>query len=121
MRSGLDPAGPEASEAVDALMASLRARPDFAPSHSELGRIFLKRDNLDGAIRELETAIALDPESTAAIYNLAQAYRKKGDRTRAGELLSRLSAMNAQERDDSSGELKRAVIRIVRDGSSPKP
>ncbi len=121
MRSGLDPAGPEASEAVDALMASLRARPDFAPSHSELGRIFLKRDNLDGAIRELETAIAFDPESTAAIYNLAQAYRKKGDRTRAGELLSRLSAMNAQERDDSSGELKRAVIRIVREGSSPKP
>jgi tetratricopeptide (TPR) repeat protein len=121
MRSGLDPAGAEASEAVDALTVSLRAKADFAPSHSELGRIFLKRDNLDGAIRELEIAIALDPESTAAIYNLAQAYRKKGDRTRAGELLSRLSAMNAQERDDSSGELKRAVIRIVREGSLSKP
>ena len=52
----------------------------FAPAHSELGRLLLKRDDVDGAITELEQATDLDPEATAALYNLAQAYRRKGDR-----------------------------------------
>jgi tetratricopeptide (TPR) repeat protein len=117
MRSGVDPAGPDAAEAVGALQASLRANQRFAPAHSELGRLLLKRDDLDGAIRELEIATALDAENTAAIYNLAQAYRKKGDRTRAAELLARVTKLNAQERgDDPAADLKRTVLRIVRDG-----
>jgi DNA-binding SARP family transcriptional activator len=82
----------------------------------------LKRNDLDGAIRELERAVALDAEATAAIYNLAQAYNKKGDKTRAAELLSRVSKLNAQERgDDPDGELKRTVVRIVREGTTLKP
>jgi tetratricopeptide (TPR) repeat protein len=122
MRSGLDPAGPGAAEAVTALQSSIGANPRFAPSHSELGRLLLKRDDLDGAIRELETAIALDAENTAAIYNLAQAYRKKGDRARAADLLARVTKLNAQERgDDPAADLKRTVLRIVRDGPAPKP
>jgi DNA-binding SARP family transcriptional activator len=121
MRSGVDPAAPAAAEAVTALGASIRANPRFAPSHSELGRLLLKRDDLDGAIRELETAVTLDAENTAAIYNLAQAYRKKGDRSRAGELLARVTKLNAQERgDDPSADLKRTVLRIVREGPAPR-
>jgi tetratricopeptide (TPR) repeat protein len=116
LRSGLDPAGSASDEAVGALHASIAANASFAPARSELGRLLLKRGDVDGAVRELEQAIALDSGSTAAIYNLAQAYRKKGDRTRAGELLARVSALNAQERgDDPAGELKRAVTRIVRE------
>ena len=122
MRSGLDPTSEEAAEALDALRASLRANPDFAPARSELGRLLLKRDDVDGAITELEKAAALDSGSTAAIYNLAQAYRKKGDKTRAAELLARLSKLNAQERgDDPTADLKRMVVRIVREGSSSRP
>jgi tetratricopeptide (TPR) repeat protein len=121
MRSGIDPAAPEAAEAIDALRASLRSNARFAPAHSELGRILLKRDELDAAIAELEQAVALDPDATGALYNLAQAYRKKGDRARATELLARVSRLNAQERgDDPTADLKRAVIRIVREGSGPK-
>ena len=122
MRSGVDPAGPGAAEAVAALQASIDANPRFAPSHSELGRLLLKRDDLAGAIRELETATALDAENTAAIYNLAQAYRRKGDRARAADLLARVTKLNAQERgDDPAADLKRTVLRIVRDGPAPQP
>ena len=122
VRSGIDPAAPEAAEAVDALQTSIRLNPRFAPAHSELGRLLLKRDDFDGAARELEQAVALDGENTAAIYNLAQTYRRKGDRARASDLLARLSRLNAQERgDDAAAELKRTVIRIVRDGSTAKP
>ncbi|HVR71586.1 MAG TPA: tetratricopeptide repeat protein [Vicinamibacteria bacterium] len=120
MRAGVDPAAPEASEAVTALRASLGARADFAPARAELGRLLLKQGDVDGAVRELERAVALDPESSAALYNLAQAYMKKGDRARAAEMAARVSRLNAQERgDDADGEMRRMVVRLVREGSAP--
>jgi DNA-binding SARP family transcriptional activator len=120
LRSGVDPATPAAAEAVEALRASIRAKDEFAPSHAELGRLLFKRDDLDLAVRELERAAALDPGNTQALYFLAQAYRKKGDRARAQELLSRVSKVNAEERgDDPGGDLRRAVVRIVREGTAP--
>jgi tetratricopeptide (TPR) repeat protein len=122
LRSGVEPASPAAAEAVDALRASIQANPRFAPARAELGRLLLKRDRVDLAIRELEKAAELDPGSTPALYALAQAYRKKGDVARAQEMLARVSTLNAQERgDDPDGELRRAVVRIVREGTAAPP
>ena len=119
IRSGVDAAAPEALEAIAALRASVRARHDFAPARTELGRLLLKRDEVEPAIEELEKAVALDPESTPSLYNLAQAYRKRGDRARASELLARVSKLNDQERgDDLDKELRRVVVLLVRDGTS---
>ena len=61
LRSGVDPASPAATEAVEALRASIQAKPDFAPARAELGRLLFKRDEVDPAIAELEKAPALDP------------------------------------------------------------
>jgi DNA-binding SARP family transcriptional activator len=120
LRSGVEAASPAATEAVSALRASIRANPSFAPAHAELGRLLLKRDELEPAIQELEKATTLDPASTPALYALSQAYRKKGDTTRAQALLARVSTLNARERgDDPDGELRRAVVRIVREGATP--
>ena len=120
LRSGAEAASPAAAEAVSALRASIRANPSFAPAHAELGRLLLKRDEVDAAIAELEKASTLDPASTPALYALSQAYRKKGDTARAQALLSRVSTLNAKERgDDPDGELRRAVVRIVREGTAP--
>jgi predicted Zn-dependent protease len=120
VRSGMDPASPEATEAIKALESSIAANRTFAPAHSELGRLLLKRDDLDRAITELEQATTLDPEATSALYNLAQAYRKKGDRVRATDLLTRVNKLNTAKRgDDPDRELRQIVVRIVRDGSSP--
>lgn len=119
LRSGVEAASPAAAEAVSALRASIRAEPSFAPAHAELGRLLLKRDDVEAAIQELEKASTLDPASTPALYALAQAYRKKGDTARAQDLLSRVSTLNAKERgDDPDGELRRAVVRIVREGTT---
>ena len=119
LRSGVEAASPAAAEAVSALRASIRADPSFAPAHAELGRLLLKRDELEAAIQELEKASTLDPASTPALYALSQAYRKKGDTARAQALLSRVSTLNAKERgDDPDGELRRAVVRIVREGTT---
>ena len=122
VRSGIDPAAPEAAEAVEALQASIRANPEFAPARSQLGRLLLRRNDVDGAVRELEKAVALDANATAALYNLGQAYNRKGDRQRAAELLARVSKLNAAERgDDPDSELKRTVVRIVREGNDVPP
>ncbi|HET6900585.1 MAG TPA: tetratricopeptide repeat protein, partial [Vicinamibacteria bacterium] len=119
LRSGVEAASPAAAEAVSALRASIRANPSFAPAHAELGRLLLKRDELEPAIQELEKATRLDPASTPALYALSQAYRKKGDTARAQALLSRVSTLNAKERgDDPDGELRSAVVRIVREGTT---
>lgn len=119
LRSGVDPTSPGAQEAVDALRASIRARPDFAPAHAELGRLLFKRDEIDLAVQELERSAELDPAGTAALYALSQAYRRKGDRAKAQELLARVNRLNAEERgDDPDGELRRAVFRIVREGTT---
>jgi tetratricopeptide (TPR) repeat protein len=120
LRSGIDPASPAAAEAVTALRASIKANPSFAPARAELGRLLLKRNEVDLAIRELEKAAALDPESTPALYALSQAYLRKGDRARAQEMVARVSKLNAAERgNDPDGELRRAVVRIVREGAAP--
>ena len=121
LRSGVDPAAPEAAEAAAALRASIEANPDFSPSRAELGRLLFKRDEIEPAIRELEKAVELDPAATPALYALSQAYRKKGDRARAQDLLSRVNKLNAEERgEDRDGELRRAVVRIVREGAAPR-
>ena len=118
VRSGIEPGSPEAVEAINALRASIKANPEFSPARSQLGRLLLRSNDVDGAIRELEKAVALDPGATAALYNLGQAYNRKGDRKRAAELLAKVSKLNEAERgDDPDGELKRTVVRIVREGS----
>jgi tetratricopeptide (TPR) repeat protein len=120
LRSGVEADTPEAAEAVAALRASIKANPEFAPARAELGRLLLKQGEVGLAIRELEKAVALDPASTPALYALSQAYRRKGDLARAQALLTRVSTLNARERgDDPDGELRRAVVRIVREGTAP--
>jgi predicted Zn-dependent protease len=119
LRSGVEATDPAAAEAVEALRASIRADPSFAPARADLGRLLLKRDEPQAAIAELEKALEIDPANTPALYSLSQAYRKTGDRARAQELLARVSKLNAEERgEDRDGELRRAMVRIVREGAA---
>jgi tetratricopeptide (TPR) repeat protein len=117
MRSGVDPAAGEAEEAVDALRAAVRQKPDLTAARAELGRILLRRGDLAAAVVELEKAVTDDPTSSAALYNLSQAYMKKGDRARAAELAARVSRLNARERGEGDADLRRAVFRLVREGA----
>ena len=95
VRSGIDPGGPAGLEAVEALRASIGANAAFAPARSQLGRLLLRRDDVDGAIDELEKAVELDPGATAALYNSGRCQRK-GDRQRASDLLARVRKLNAK-------------------------
>ncbi|HXW06383.1 MAG TPA: tetratricopeptide repeat protein [Vicinamibacterales bacterium] len=119
MRSGVDPADPAAAEAIGAFEQAARLDPQLAGPRAELGKILLARGDAARAIEHLEQAVRLDPDNASPAYSLAQAYRKTGETARAQDLLARVSRLNAQGRgDDPDRELRRMVVRIVREGAA---
>src|SRR5439155_24821205 len=59
--------------AIAAFRDALRFRPDYADAHANLGAALTATDS-EEAIRELEKAVALEPASVKAQFNLAVAY-----------------------------------------------
>lgn len=117
-RSGAAPDSKEGDEMLTALEASVRLNPSFWHSRADLGKILLARGKVDRAIVELQKAADLNPSATSPLYLLAQAYRRKGDEAKAGELAARVSKMQTEERD----ALPQATLRsIVREGTSTVP
>jgi tetratricopeptide (TPR) repeat protein len=122
LRSGAAPEDPAGTEALGAFRSAVRLQPAFASAQAELGKLLLKRNDVEGAIAHLEKAIDLEPESSTPAYVLAQAYRRAGQTERARDLLARVSRLNAQERgDDADGDLRRAMFRIVRESARTAP
>jgi tetratricopeptide (TPR) repeat protein len=113
-RSGPALKSPEENEAIQALERSVSLRPDFAASRAVLGKLLLRRNELDRAIIELEKALELDPQETSSLYQLAQAHRRKGNLERAKELYAKVDRLKSEERDKF---MSRTLIRLVREGS----
>jgi Flp pilus assembly protein TadD len=85
---------PWAKQAVDA------APRDFS-THKALGQALLDTDDVNGAIAELQTGIALAPESPGLHFTLAKAYQKAGrldDATKEREEFTRLDRMARENR-----------------------
>jgi tetratricopeptide (TPR) repeat protein len=110
MRSGLAPGSETESEAIKAFEASVRANPEFVHSRAELGKLLLRRGEVDRAIEELEKAVELDPTDASPAFQLGQAYRRKGDSARAQEMMIRVDKLHKTElKDDMAKALKRIV------------
>jgi tetratricopeptide (TPR) repeat protein len=104
----------EEKEAIQALEKSVLINPAFAASRATLGKLLLRRGEVDRAIKELEKALELDPEETSSLYQLAVAYRKKGNQARAKELFARVDQAKTESREQF---MKRTLLRLVRQGS----
>jgi superkiller protein 3 len=104
-----------APETTEALKRSIALNPSTARTQFLLGKVLAQSGRTDEAIDRLETALRLDKENVAAIYQLAQAYRKRGDTARANELFAKVSQAKAEASEQQAG--RRGLLRIVRDGS----
>lgn len=113
-RSGPALKSPEENEAIRALEKSVSLNPDFAASRAVLGKLLLRRNEVDRAITELEKALELDPQETSSLYQLAQAHRRKGNLERAKELFAKVDRVKSEERDKF---MSRTLLRLVREGS----
>jgi tetratricopeptide (TPR) repeat protein len=63
----------EDEAAITAFREAIRIRPNYAEAHANLGATLIPTDG-EQAIRELEKAVALEPASVKAQFNLATAY-----------------------------------------------
>lgn len=110
VQSGVIPGEPGEEEAYQALQVSIRLNRDFWHSRAELGKLLFRRGEIDRAIVELEHAVQLEPEDVAPFHLLAGAYRRKGNLTRAEELMDRVSQVRERMKEEES---LRAMFRIV--------
>jgi Flp pilus assembly protein TadD len=110
IRSGADTGSPADAEAIRALERSIQLNAKYAHSHAELGKLLLKEDEVDRAIRELKIATELDPNDSGPFFQLGQAYRKKGEKSKAEEMLARVAQLHTPEHEmDVNRELRRMV------------
>jgi len=98
LRAGATPASAaEFGEAQAALERAVAERPGYSSAHIALGRIYLARQNVEGAISQLETARQRDPRNRAVYAALATAWRRAGQPDKAREALAALAELNRQE------------------------
>jgi cytochrome c-type biogenesis protein CcmH/NrfG len=64
----------------------------------------------------LKIATQLDPNDSGALYQLGQAYRKKGQKAEADALLARVAQLHSPEHDS---DLKQELRRLVRLDTAP--
>jgi tetratricopeptide (TPR) repeat protein len=83
----------------------------FAPAHSELGKLYLRKNDAGAAIREFETATKLDPDDTTPYYQLSILYGKTGEKEKARQALERLKQINETVRNTGTN---RALVQRMR-------
>jgi tetratricopeptide (TPR) repeat protein len=69
----------DVAKAREAFQNALSADPDFPEAHTNLGSVLLQSGEIDGAIRELRTALDLSPGDSSACHDLMLALQKKGN------------------------------------------
>jgi tetratricopeptide (TPR) repeat protein len=97
MLSGVEVRSDEFGEARAALEQSVAQSPTYISARMSLGKLYLMEGRADDAILHLNVARELDPKNAAVYSNLAVAYRKRGDKTRAEEILAILAKLNKEE------------------------
>jgi tetratricopeptide (TPR) repeat protein len=108
-RSSSKPGTELEKEAIDALERSVSLAPRLAQPRAVLGKILLRRGEVDRSVAQLEKAVELDPSDMGATYQLAQALQKKGDVTRARQLFSIVQQAGTRERDATRQNLLRIL------------
>jgi Flp pilus assembly protein TadD len=116
IHSGAEPGTPGADEAVAAFESSIRLNSNFSHSHAELGKLLFKQGQVDRAIAELKAATSLDPGDSGPVHVLAQAYRKKGQKAEADEMLAKIAQLHS---DDHSLDVRKELKRLVRQDMAP--
>jgi tetratricopeptide (TPR) repeat protein len=96
------------------LVEALRLDADRAEGRTALGTFLAARGDLDGALRELRAAVAIEPAFVAGVANLADVHRARGEEGEAERVLRA-----GLERSPESAPLHHALgLALVRAGRS---
>jgi tetratricopeptide (TPR) repeat protein len=112
-RIGAPPGTELEKEALADLKRSVEIEPNMAPSRVALGRMLLRRGEVDEAIVHLERAIQLNPDNLSPAYQLATAYRRKGNKEKAAEYQAMFEKYKEEDRDRY---MNVQILRLLREG-----
>jgi len=76
-------------EAIKAYNKSLSLAPDFVDAHLGIGIIFLKQKKFESALKELQTADMLRPNSSEILFNIVAVYQAMGQNHEAKIVLDK--------------------------------
>ena len=83
-----------------------------AGDHALLGKLYAAAGRREEAIRELQQAVAMDPELDAPVYQLARTYQQMGNREQAAEWSAKLNTLKQQHAAAFSLEKKAGATAI---------
>lgn len=111
LAEALSMSGPASeAEALAAARQSVGSNAAFPQARTLLGKLLLQRGQAALAVQEFEQAVRLDPANTAIAYQLAQAYRHKGEAAKADALFSKVRLAKAE---DPAQAARRTFLRIL--------
>lgn len=97
-------------EALRAFETAIRLNPNYAHAHMQLGKMLLKRGDMNRAVEELEKAINLDPTDEGATFQLARAYHKNGNQARSSELMERFAKLHVRKQENEDTKLLKHIV-----------
>jgi tetratricopeptide (TPR) repeat protein len=94
--------------AVDTCRSGLVTHPHYLSARVTLGRALVALDRLDEAHRELEYALAGEPDSVGALRGMGELHLRRGNRDDAHQCFTRALALAPYD-----AELERAVSQLT--------
>ena len=115
LRQGASSGQKEFTEAREALLRALRAKPDFARARALLGKLYLQSGDAPKAVEELQLALKSEPTNRQALNQLRVALRRLGRVEEASAVSERLRQQVEQE---LASDVSRHRVKLVK---APEP
>jgi len=93
---GVEPGNADFGRALHSAQRAVALRPNLAPAHAVLAKLYLDAGRDGQAAQECRKALAIDPKDQTSLYRLIQALRKTGDTKELPKLLERLAELRKQ-------------------------
>ncbi|MGO9108225.1 MAG: tetratricopeptide repeat protein [Thermoguttaceae bacterium] len=100
-------------EAIAQYRASLKIRPDYAPTHVNLGLALASRGHLDEAIAHYQKALEIEPNFVAAHVNVGLALASRGRPDEALRHYQKALALASAQNDKALADVIRARISAI--------
>jgi len=105
------------------LQKSVGLDPHFADVYLQLGMLYKAQGKKDAALGEFRKAVAAEPKSSAAHYQLSLAYRRSGNAAKADDEMKRYDELRRSEAaalEKERHELRQFVTTLKDEHSSPR-
>ena len=80
----------------------IHIKPDYADAYYELGKALLGREDVKGAVENLETSVKLKPDRSYSHYQLGRAYLTAGRKTEGENQLELARQLKEKERSQTN-------------------